>query len=119
MLKYYLIGVIAFILLCTGFWAQHTSLVQLRKDLGAANTQLTDLNTAYTALSARTDAIQVLTAQAAKDAQENRNALQKAIRALPDGGGRSTPAVIVDRLCKSLKCAKGDVGVQPVPTTGR
>jgi hypothetical protein len=119
MIKYYVIGVLAFLLLASGFWAQHTSLVKLREDLSASKVQLTELNASYTALSARTDAIQVLTAQAQKDAQENRNAVQKAIRGLPDGGSRSTPAIIVDRLCKSLKCAKSDVQLQSVPAAKR
>jgi DNA repair exonuclease SbcCD ATPase subunit len=119
MIKYYVIGFLAFLLLASGFWAQHTSLLQLRKDLGTSQVQVTTLKASYEALSARTDAIQVLTEQAQRAAQENRSELRKAISGLPDGGKRGTPAVIVDRLCKSLNCRTSNVPVQPVSTSKR
>lgn len=119
MIRYYVMAALAFLLLTGAFWAQHNVNVALRANAVLVAQQYSDLNASYVALSARTDAIQILTAQQAKEAQENRNALQKAIRGLPDGGARGTPSVIVDRLCKSLKCAKGDVPVQPVPAAKR
>lgn len=119
MIKYYVIGFLSFLLLASGFWAQHQSLKTLRNELTKANAQIELQNAAWVALSARTDAIQILTEQASKEAQENRNALQKAIRTLPDGGSRRTPSAIVDSLCKSLNCRTGDVQVQPVPTPRR
>lgn len=119
MIRYYVMAALAFLLLTGAFWAQHNVNVALREQAAVYAKQYKDLNESYVALSARTDAIQVLTAQQAKEAQENRNALQKAIRSLPDGGARGTPAVIVDRLCKSLNCAKAVVPLQPVPAAKR
>lgn len=119
MIRYYVMAALAFLLLTGAFWAQHNVNVALRASAEVAAQQYKDLNSAYEVLSARTDAIQILTAQQQKEAQENRSALQKAIRGLPDGGARGTPSVIVDRLCKSLNCAKGDVLVQPVPAAKR
>lgn len=119
MLRLYSTLALVAMLALAGFWIQHQSLTALRKDLGEANTLIDQQKAVVALLSARTDSIQRLTAAASKAAQENRNALEQALVALPDGGKRRTPVAVVDGLCKSLRCATSAASVVPVQPAPR